>query len=291
MTFAKTSISPLVVASWLLGGVFLGVPATMKAGTIILEGSDAIGLHCTQEASAGACTYEAQVWKALDGSSALPIAVIGDVSGVSSQGSGITIHDFTSVAAAGSLNQYAALYFLAGGGCCTENDSLITAAGAQALVTAYINGGGTVMIENYIGGTAWDFAVGAGGLGDTASNIAGFGTVNPSFACTDGETVTPLGTTNGFTQPPEIGCWEHQAYSQSFFGGLTSLNGNGFTESFFNADPAAGEGPGFSGLLSDGNTLTGGPTTGTPEPSSIVMIGAGLLGLGGLLRRRKAAAI
>jgi hypothetical protein len=277
-----------------LVGAALGVVAFLcnagaaRAGTVILEGSDAIGLHCI-EGNASACTYTGQVWKALDGSSALPIAVIGNVAGITSQGSGVTIDNFASVAAAGTLSKYAALYFVATGGCCTENDSLITAAGAQAAVSAYIMSGGTVMIENYIGGTAWDFAVGAGGLADTGTNTAGFGTADPTFSCSDGETVTPTGTTNGFTQPGAIGCWDHQAYKQSFYGGLTSINGSGFTLSFFNADPTAGEGPGYSGLLSDGTTLSAPPPPppGVPEPASALIFGVGLLGLGFVANRKR----
>jgi hypothetical protein len=139
------------------------------------------------------------------------------------------------------------------------------------------------MIENYIGGTAWDFAVGSGGLANTSNNSAGLGTNDPTFGCTDGERVTATGLANGFTQPGTLDCWEHQAYKQSFFGGLTSINGTGFTLSFFAADPAAGEGPGYSGLLSNGVTLT----AAAPEPASIVSVCTGLLGLAVVIRRRK----
>ncbi len=264
---------------------FLFVPDKMQA-TVILEGSDAIGYHCALEAEASACNYSAQVWKALDGMSGKPIAVIGDLSGITSQGSGITIDNFSSVLAAGTLSQYAALYFVAGGGCCTENDSLITASGATSAVASYLTAGGTVMIENYIGGSAWDFAVGSGGLANTAMNIAGYGTNDPTFTCTDGESVTATGITNGFTQPGTLGCWEHQAYKQAFFGGLTSINGSGFTLSFFNADPTAGEGTGYSGLLSNGVTLSAPTTPTTPEPASMALMGTGLLGLIALIRRR-----
>jgi hypothetical protein len=256
-----------------------GIAGVAKAQTVILEGSDAIGFHCPF-GNASACNYEAQTWKALDGSSGKPIAVIGsDVNGtaLTGQGSGVTIDNFASVAAAGTLSSYAALYFLASSGCCTENDSLITAAGATGAVSAYLSAGGTVMIENYTGGSAWDFAVGAGGAGN--SHTEGVGGGEPSsLSCSDGETVTATGLANGFTQPGTLGCWEHQGYSESFFGGLTSINGKGFTLSFFNGDPTE-TGPGaFSGLLSDGVTLTGGGPS-VPEPSSLVLLMASLVAL------------
>jgi len=261
--------------------VFFNASANFaQAGTVILEGSDAIGLHCTQGGDAGACTYEAQVWKALDGASALPIAAIGSVPTIGSDGSGVTIDDFATVAAAAALGgkglgQYAALYFTSTGGCCTEDDTLITAIGASALVSGYLASGGTVMIENYIGGAAWDFVVGAGGVGN--AHTGGVGGGLGGSTCSDNEKVTAVGLANGFTQPPVIGCWTHQGYDGTFFGGL------GFTKSFFdNADYGAG----FSSLLSNGVTKTGGAT---PEPSSILLMGAGLAGLGFIGRRRKAA--
>src|SRR5450631_831371 len=96
MTFGKFGFTSLVGASALLAMTCLCVPATMHAGTVILEGSDAIGLHCPS-GNVFACAYTAQVWKALDGSSGKPIAVIGDTAGITSQLSGITISNFSSV--------------------------------------------------------------------------------------------------------------------------------------------------------------------------------------------------
>lgn len=257
----------------------LGMHAA-NAGTIILEGSDAIEFHCAGEAIPGACTYAGQVWKALDGASGKPIASIEGSSPIAlgSYGSGITIDNFATVAAAGSLSQYAALYFQgdAGDDGGPEGDVAISAAGAAAAVTAYLAAGGTVMIEDYGGGAPWAFAVGASG----DSNIAGYGGGSPvgSDSCDDGETVTALGTTNGFTQPPAIGCWEHQAYSTSFYGAL------GFTKSFFDAGPGmvSGATTGWSGLLSSGSTLT----ASAPEPASMMLMGTGLACLGFFGRRR-----
>src|ERR1035437_5014681 len=117
MTLKNSTATSLASAFALLAVACLCIPVPMHAGTIILEGSDAIGYHCPL-GNAAACAYEAQVWRALDGSSALPIAVIGNATGgINSQGSGVTIDTFASVAAAGTLSNYAALWFEAGGGC------------------------------------------------------------------------------------------------------------------------------------------------------------------------------
>ena len=235
--------------------------------TIILEGSDALGFHSTS-GDAGAIAYRDQVWSAIGGSDSRRIAVIGDnVSGISSLTHAIST--FNSVAAAGPLSNYVAVYFQATGGCCTENDTLISAASDQTAVSSYLSSGGTIMIEDYIGGAAWDFAIGT--TGGAASHVQGYGGGAAGGAnCSDGETVTASGLTNGFTQPPAIGCWGHQAYDQAgFFAAL------GFTESFFDAGPAYSVG--FSSILSNGLTVTG-VASSVPEPTSIALLGFGLLG-------------
>jgi hypothetical protein len=279
----------------------LAAPAQAGTGTVILEGSDAIGYHCGF-GEAGACTYMNQVWSAIGGASPKPIAAVGDFHfgdpGNIAATTSHTVDFFTgfgtgnadlaaaSAAAGGNLTKYAAIYFTGAGGCCDSNPAEV--AGFQSAILSYVGAGGTVMIGNYDGDSGWDFLVGASG--DANAHVAGVNGGSPaSSECSDGETVTALGIANGFTQPPAISCWTHQTYSESFFGTL------GFGNSFFDGPPGFATDPSFgpsSSLLSRGLTITGGGGFSvTPEPATWAMMLVGFGGLGAMLRRRRHAAM
>ena len=293
MTQLARHLSKLFLSiSFAVGVAFaLGAGSTAHAaGTVILEGSDAIGFHCPLGA-ATACQYRDQTFSAIGGSNPKPILVAGkNVSGGATGSGTHTVVNVNDLSTAGNLGDYAAIYFMAGFGCCDSNPASL--AGRQSDVSAYVNSGGTVEIGNYDGLSDWDFLVGGS---NNANFVAGVGGALSGPSCTDGETVTALGITNGFTQPGVISCWTHQAYGQDHFAAL------GFTKSFFDSDPAfAAQNPGFGGfssLLSNGNTITGGggfaSGGGVPEPAmwAIMLIGLGLVG--GMLRstRRRSVAL
>jgi hypothetical protein len=272
MSFMKLAATLAIAAA-------VGSPAFSK-GTIILEGSDAIGFHAGFGEPA-AQQYTDQTFSAIGGSSALTVAVVGSTSSgnpVVSGSHAITL--MSDLSGAGALSNYAAIYFIGGGGCCSSSPAAI--AGRTADLTSYYNGGGTIEIGNYDGNSGWDFLTGGS---NNWLNVAGVSGALGGPSCTDEETVTAVGTANGFTQPAPVGCWTHQAYAETYFAGL------GFTKSYFAADPAfAVANPGygtFSSLLSNGNTITGGGNV--PEPASWVMMIAGF-GIVGAAMRRKALA-
>ncbi|GEM_PF-6396147 len=244
--------------------------ASTAQATVILEGSDAIGFHSAFDAAAA--SYRDQAFSAIGGNDARSIAFIGDsLNGIVSNTHAIS--KFSSVADAGNLSQYVAVYFEAGGGCCSANDSLVSSAAAKTAVSSYLASGGTIMIGNYTGGAEWDFAVGS--VGGANGHVQGYAGGLGGVGCSDNELVTASGVQNGFTQPPVLGCWTHQAYDQAgYFAAL------GFTKSYF--DAGSDYMPGFSSLLSNGNTVTGD----LPEPGSLALLGLGLAGFAAVRRVR-----
>jgi hypothetical protein len=247
---------------------FIAGAANATPGFIALEGSDATAFHHDE-------SYGPQLFKYLQGGSALNVLVLGTVTGLPNGGIGTTyVTSLTGV----DLSNYSALYIESPGGCCTANPHAIDGFGSA--VSAFIAAGGNFSIENYVGG-GYDGVV-PGGDGTNASNVW------PTYFCSDRETVSAQGIAHGFSQPPVDGCWSHQAYANSYWAPLGYINLMNADPTYFgaasNSDPLAGG----SSFLALGGTL-GNPTPGVPEPLTLSVFGIGLAGLWASRRKRKSS--
>lgn len=257
---------------------------TAHAGTIVLEGSDATGYHGLE---AGGATYTTQLFTYMQGGSDLPILVFGSEASTPSAPVGTV---FTLDLSGLDIGSYSGLYIQSPGGCCDQNLSGASAYGTE--IGDFVAAGGSVAIMNYQGGD-WSF-VDPVLATPTAGTVKGYDTGFSGPTCTDAEVFNSEALIRGFTQPPALGCWEHQAYDLDYFGSLGFL-------SLVDADPA------YFGLYTDGSArgsaflaLGGalgtpgctdpagcdGGTTSVPEPGSLALFGTGFVLLG-LMRRRR----
>lgn len=241
----------------LVSSLGLASAAQAAAGFVALEGSDATALHMDG-------SYTPQLFKYLQGGSAKSVLVYNPTGVIDLSGfdGGVATTNVTSLAGL-TFTDYSALYVESPNGCCTADNTVLDGFGGA--IAAFIAGGGNLSIENYGGGT-YDGTVPGGA--NPVGSVSGTG-------CTDLETVTVAGIAKGFSQPPVDGCWEHQAYSNAYWGPLGYID-------LIHADPALvadGSGNG-SGLLAFGGTL--GATT--PEPATWAMMLVGFAAVGFAMR-------
>lgn len=256
-----------------------------QATTLVLEGSDASTYHGAQ---AGGAVYTTQLLAFLREGSALPVAVFNPAGGTMASAPAGSVVYLNSLATL-STSLYSALYIMSPGGCCSQNLAGASAFAAQIGAFYDSGNGGSVAIQDYTGGD-WSF-IDPVLATPPAGAVRGYDTGGGGPSCTDGEVFNAEGLAKGFTQPPALGCWEHQAYDMAHFGALGFL-------SLVDADPAYGftSGVGSAFLALGGALGTPGctdprgcaPGTSVPTPATLGLLGAGLLGLAGLRRRQSA---
>ena len=195
----------------------------LSAGVIVLEGSDANGVHCAQ---AGEAAYATELLAGLQGSSTLPVLILKTAATPACGLAASAVpHIFTASLGAAvpafSPSNYSALYIMSPGGCCDDGRVLVSALD-QAAIAAFISVGGSLGIMDFQGGdwgTALGFTAPATAVGGFSS-IAGRVTAFTSPFCVDGNTPTAAGVTFGFPSIPVLGCFGHQFYDMSVFGPL-----------------------------------------------------------------------
>ncbi len=253
-----------------LAAITAASSANAASGFVALEGSDATALHFDAQ-------YTPQLFKYLQGGSSLNVLVYNPagVIDLSSISGGVGLTNVTSLVGV-DLSKYSALYIESPGGCCQANNTVLNGYGAA--VSAFIAAGGNLSIENYVGGTYDGVVVGGNA---PLGTIQGYGTNNGGIgfgaSCTDGEQVTALGMSKGFTQPPVDHCWSHQAYSNSYWGGLGYVDLISSSKTEFGFADGTNNGSSFLAL---GGTLGSPGTPGVPEPAvwAMMLVGFGLVG-------------
>jgi PEP-CTERM motif len=249
------------------------------ANLVVLEGSDATAFH--QDPN---YTLQLFIYLQNEDFAGLPVLVLGGV-GLSGLFPSQWVLDPGYSLTGYNLAKFSAVYIESVGGCCTQADTSISLADQKLIGAAELTGL-NVGIENYNGGPNWGPILPAALNALPSSDFGGFGNFGTAGGpvCTDEEIFTPFALVRGFTQPAVLNCWEQEAYLLSAVTPLGFMNLAWADPAYFGGGgggSSTGSEPLGSAFLASGGTLGT-----TPEPSSILLMGSGVLGLAALVRRK-----
>jgi PEP-CTERM motif len=257
-------------AVWLVGILFTFVGSSLAGplGEIIIVGSDVVSHHGDQQA------FSIALFNDLSEFSTLPILVLSDFGGGGPGYVGGTAFDFQSSLAGLTLSNYSAIWLASPGRCCGDFSIYLSPADATALLNFHLSGR-SIGIENFLGGgpcsaggtniaiwtTIFQFDPSPGLIGPGCNNAYDLYQV---FA-------TPEGLADEFPAYGVENVWNHQVYEPAFW------TEHGFIPIMTAGDASYGQ----------WNVLEEIVPEPVPEPSSLVMLGSGVVGLASTIRRKR----